>query len=72
MYAIRAAAPRAVSDVGCGFEATMLAAGHLDAETIEGCIAALIETLRAHHSDAGIRLGSAAWLVVAHRPERRS
>jgi SAM-dependent methyltransferase len=44
----------------------------LDSEAIEACTAALIETLRTHRSDAGIRLGSAAWLVVAHRPERRS
>jgi hypothetical protein len=41
-----------------------------DPDTITQCTARLFETLTMHRSDGGggIRLGSAAWLVVAHRP----
>lgn len=40
----------------------------LDPSTIAQCTARLVETLTMHRSDGGIQLGSAAWLVVAHRP----
>jgi hypothetical protein len=44
----------------------------VDPVTLTRCTEALVEALEARRSDAGIRLGSAAWLVVARRREGRS
>jgi SAM-dependent methyltransferase len=42
--------------------------GGADPDTIARCTDKLVETLTMHRSDGGIRLRSAAWLTVAHRP----
>jgi SAM-dependent methyltransferase len=39
----------------------------VDPDTAARCTGKLVETLTMYRSDGGIRLGSAAWLVVAHR-----